>query len=105
MRFLVTSTPKFQIPPQLAPTMITAMEEWVKRHTADKKLEQTWGFARGGGGGILNVASHEELSEILTQIPFMPFSDMHVEPLVPIEVGLKNLRQAAARMSQPAQVA
>jgi hypothetical protein len=41
------------------------------------------------------------LSEILTQMPFMPFSDMHIEPLVPIEVGLNNFKQAVARMSQP----
>jgi len=102
MRFLVTSTPKFQVPPQLLPTLITAMDEWIKRHTTNKKIEQTWGFVRGGGGGILNVASHEELNLILTEMPFTPFSEMHVEPLIPVEVGLNNFRQAVARMAQPA---
>src|SRR5689334_4803709 len=102
MRFLITSTPKFPVPPQLAPVLLNAMEEWVKRHTASKKIEQTWGFVNGGGGGILNVASHEELSAILTDMPFMPFSEMQVNALVPLEVGLNNFKQAMARMSQSA---
>lgn len=70
MRFLVTSIPKFPIPPELTPVLMSAMGEWVKRYTASKKIEQTWGFVSGGGGGILNVASHEELSAILMEMPF-----------------------------------
>jgi muconolactone delta-isomerase len=102
MRFLVTSTPKFPIPPQLTPVLLNAMGEWVKRYTASKKIEQTWGFVSGGGGGILNVASHEELSAILMEMPFTPFAETRVDALIPVEVSLNNFKQAMARMSQPA---
>ena len=102
MRFLVMSTPRFPIPPELTPVLLKAMEDWVKRHTASKKLEQTWGFVSGGGGGIVNVASHEELSAILTEMPFTPFAETHVNALIPIEVSMNNFKQAMARMSQPA---
>jgi muconolactone delta-isomerase len=102
MRFLITSLPKAApIPPELAATLLNAMDQWMKRHTATKKIEQTWGFVTGGGGGILNVASHDELSAILTEMPFAPFSDIRAEPLIAMEVGLNNFRQAMARMSQP----
>jgi muconolactone delta-isomerase len=98
MRFLVTSTPRFPVPPEIAPMLLTAMEDWAKRHTASKKIEQTWAFVSGGGGGILNVASHEELSAIMTEMPFTPFSETVIQPLVPMEVGLNNFRQAMQRM-------
>jgi hypothetical protein len=42
-----------------------------------------------------------ELNAILTEMPFTPFSDTKAEPLIPIEVGLNNFRQAMTRMSQP----
>ena len=102
MRFLITSTPRFPIPPELTTTVLGAMNDWVKRYTGSKKIEQLWGFVSGGGGGILNVASHEELSAILSEMPFTPFADTRAEPLIPIEVGLNNFRQAMARMTQPA---
>ena len=101
MRFLITSTPRFPIPPELAATLLSAMNDWVKRYTASKKIEQIWGFVSGGGGGVLTVASHEELNAILSEMPFTPFADTRAEPLIPIEVGLNNFRQAMARMTQP----
>ena len=102
MRFLITSTPKFPIPPELVPVLLHAMHDWVKRHTASKKIEQIWGFVNGGGGGVLNVASHEELNAILTEMPFTPFADTRADALIPIEVGLNNFQQAMARMTQSA---
>jgi muconolactone delta-isomerase len=101
MRFLITSIPKFPVPPELASVLLNAMSDWAKRYTSAKKIEQIWGFVNGGGGGILDVASHEELNAILTEMPFTPFSETKAEPLIPIEVGLNNFRQAMTRMSQP----
>jgi len=98
MRFLITSTPKFPIPPQAVPMMLGAMRQWAKRHTESKKLEQTWGFVSGGGGGIVNVASHEELNDLLSEMPFTPFAETTVQPLIPLEAGLKSFEDAMTRM-------
>lgn len=54
MRFLITSKPKFPVPPEAA--------------------------------------------AILTEMPFMAFSDTHAEAIVP-EVGLKNFEDAMQKMT------
>ena len=99
MRFLITSRPKFPVPPEAVGVLLAAMRQWVQRHTTSKKIEVIWGFAAGGGGGgVVNVASHEELNAILSEMPFTPFSDTTAEPILPIETGLKAFEDAMARM-------
>ncbi len=100
MRFLISSKPKFPVPPEAVAALLAAMGQWVQKHSSSKKMEQIWGFAvGGGGGGILNVASHEELNAIMAEMPFSLFSDTDVQPIIPIEVGLKSFDDAVKRMT------
>jgi len=101
MRFLVTSTPKFPPPPDALPMLVSAMRDWAKRHQSSNKIEQIWGFVTGGGGGIMNVASHEELNAIIAEMPFGPFADTDVRPIIALEVGLNNFAEAMKRMTAP----
>ena len=100
MRFLITSKPRFPFPPDAGPALLAAMRAWVQQHTISKKIETIWGFAAGGGGGgILNVDSHEELNAVMAGMPFTAVSEIHAEAIVPIEVSLRNLEEAMRQMT------
>ena len=99
MRFLVLTTPKHPTPP--TPALFDAMTEWVDAHTSSGKLEQTFAFAgRPGGGGLLNVESHEELDEIMTGFPFAPFSEITIYPITNLAGALTRGRDMFERMSE-----
>ena len=97
MRFLVTTTTKFQIPPEAAPQLFEAMSGWVERNTASGVLEQVWSNAGGaGGGGIANVADLEALDVLMATFPFAAFSEIQVQPLVELRGALQRTREALA---------
>ncbi len=79
--------------------LVQGMRQWIASHRASGKIEQVWGFAgTNGGGGILNVASHEELDAIMTGFPFGPFSKIEVYPLSDLDAGLDNFEAAIKQM-------
>ena len=44
---------------------------WVAEHRASGKMEHVWSFAGyAGGGGIMNVDTHEELDKSMAGFPF-----------------------------------
>jgi len=47
-------------------------------------LEFGYAFVTGGGIGILNVAAHEELWEVLYNYPLYPLFQWQVEPLADV---------------------
>ena len=56
MRFLVVSKSVHPLPMEATGMLLEAMRGWVRQNTANKKMEQSFGFAGlPGGGGILNV--------------------------------------------------
>ena len=60
MRFLVTATPKFDVPPELLPSLLDAEPEWRERYR-DRLDAYAW-FPGGGGFGIVDVDSEETLT-------------------------------------------
>jgi muconolactone delta-isomerase len=75
------------------------MRNWTKQDLANKKAEQMWGFACvPGGGGILNVASIEELDAIMSEFPFRQFSDTEICALTDLEQALVNSSKARQKM-------
>ncbi len=94
MRFLVTSRTKFQMPLEVAPGLMASLLAWAKKYTANGKLEAVWANAgSAGGGGILNVASLEELDAIMIELPIGPFSEVEVVPITDLQPSLERTQQ------------
>lgn len=100
MRFLIVTISNSPMPPDMGPMLVNAMKEWLATYRANGKIEQTWSFAGiTGGGGILNVESHEELDEIMTSFPFGPFSKIEVYPLSDLDRSLDAASQVMQRFA------
>lgn len=94
MRYLILSEPNQAFTPETAQHIISSVKEWADRYTQKGKIETSFGYAgKRGGGCILNVASHEELTSIMTEFPPAPYSHVQIIPLVDLNVTIKeNLR-------------
>lgn len=91
MRFLVVTENRTPVPPEMALPMMQMMQAWTAEHLASGKLEQTWSFAGiTGGGGILNVDSHEELDAIMGGFPFGQHSTITVYALADLDASLRD---------------
>lgn len=102
MKFLVVTKSKLPFPPEMALGLIEAAEGWIRKHSENGKMEQVWGFAGlQGGGGILNVASLDELDAIMTEFPFGPFSEIEVYGLADVHKGMEVMKQAVRAMTPP----
>jgi muconolactone delta-isomerase len=99
MRFLIVTRATSPFPPATAPMLVAGMKQWATAHRETGKIEQIWSFAgMGGGGGILNVDSHEELDEVMAGFPFGPFSRIELYPLADLDAGLDNFAKAMQQM-------
>ena len=97
MRFLIVTTGRDPVTPDMGLAMVQMMQAWLAEHTASGKMEQAWSFAgTTGGGGILNVDSHEELDAIMGAFPFAQTSNVSVYPLADLDATLTD---TAARMA------
>jgi muconolactone delta-isomerase len=100
MRFLIVTVSNAPMPPEQAPMLVGAMKQWVNTHRSSGKLEQVWSFAGvAGGGGILDVESHEELDEIMTGFPFANFSKVEVYPLADLDRSLQVFEKMLQQMA------
>ncbi len=81
--------------------MMQAMKGWVAEHRQSGKLVDVWSFAgQTGGGGVVEVDSHEELDEIMSGFPFGPFSDVTVYALSDLDRALDTAERAMAQMME-----
>jgi len=95
MRYLVVTKQTTPLPPEMVPALFAAMKAFSARHTAAGKIEQSWSFAGlAGGGAILNVASPEELDEIMAEFPLGPFSHIEIYGLVHLDKSLDAAAKA-----------
>jgi muconolactone delta-isomerase len=94
MRFLVTTKVKFQMPPEVAPQLMTALSAWAKKYADNGKMEAVWANAgSAGGGGILSVSSLGELDAIMAEFPIGPFSEVEVVPITDLQPSLERTQQ------------
>ena len=68
--------------------------------------EGHWAFAgTNGGGGVIEVESHEELDAIMARYPFAPFSSIEILALSDIDQSLANakafIQEMMAGMAKP----
>jgi muconolactone delta-isomerase len=100
MKFLVISHPNYPVPPEMGPQLVDAMVAWVNQHAGSGKIQETWSFAgTGGGGGILDVDSAEELDAIMSGFPFGAFSDVQIFPLADLHESLQQTKQVMQAMA------
>ncbi len=99
MQFLVITRQSTPPPPEMLVPMIGAMEAWVAQHRASGKATAIWAFAgTNGGGGVLEVESHEELDAIMARFPFGPFSTIEIIALSSLDESLANARAFVQEM-------
>jgi muconolactone delta-isomerase len=106
MKFLVIVTPRpVPLPPNVIADLLTAQKDWLKQRIADGTVETLYGFVGGGGIGIANVDSHEQMNELLVSSPAFPITDFEVKPIgdfeTTLDAGVAALRQAASMMPGP----
>jgi muconolactone delta-isomerase len=95
MRYLVVTKQTTPMPPEMVPALFAAMKAFSARYTASGKIEQSWSFAGlSGGGAILDVASPEELDEIMAEFPLGPFSQIEIYGLVHLDKSLDAAAKA-----------
>jgi len=84
-------------PPQAILPMLDAFKAWRERWRS--KMESFEFFAgRGGGWGVFNTTDEEELSQIVMEFPFPPFSSIQVHPTVNGDKALDRARETTAAM-------
>jgi muconolactone delta-isomerase len=94
MKFLIVTEGRDPIPPEMALPMLDMMDGWLAEHRGSGKLVDVWSFAgRAGGGGIVDVDSHEELDAIMVGFPFNATSSVSVYALADLDSALANSRK------------
>ena len=99
MKYLVTARRRdgVSVPPDAIAGMLLAQRDWLREKLDEGTLDVAYTFAQGGGGiGIANVESGDELNEILTSSPLFGVSLIELQPLVGIE-ALENSASAMRR--------
>jgi muconolactone delta-isomerase len=96
MRFLVVATPKFPASPEIVPALIDGAEQWQKRYAG--KLEVFGVFPGGGGFAVVDVSDEAELHRMIVEMPFSPFSEHMIQPVVDGATAWRQSREAFAAM-------
>lgn len=99
MRFLVVTQGNAPLPMDQAPLLVAGMQQWLAAHRASGKMKDAWVFAgTPGGGGILDVDSHEELDDIMSGFPFANWSETKVYALADIDHSMQTFASVLAQM-------
>jgi hypothetical protein len=92
MRFAVIYRPKHPAPPELLPELLKGMGEWMENN-ADR-VENVQFYVDGGGFGTIDTDDPEELSRLLAEHPFTPYSEVEVKPLIDPATAMAVLVEA-----------
>jgi hypothetical protein len=96
MRALVIGLPKFPIPPEVVGGIVQGAIDWYDRY--EDKFKAFGSFPGGGGFGVVEAADEEELTRMIAEMPFAPFSDITVRPFVEGKAGFHIFQEAIAQM-------
>ena len=100
MKYLVTAAPRGNFPPGGAVPILKAGKEWIGAGLKSKRIESFYGFAEGGGTGVVNADSHDDLMKQLRENPLFPFTETTVRPLVDINQSLDSAIQMFQKMAK-----
>ena len=93
MKFLVLASPgPIPAPPSVMAEALKAFKEWMADQMKAGVVDCAFGFAAGGGGcGIVNASSGEELQALLVGSPLGPFSTFDLKPWADFNSGIDLL--------------
>jgi hypothetical protein len=103
MKYLVTVRRRDGVPapPEAIAGMLHAQHDWLQEKLDEGTFDIAYTFAQGGGGiGIVNAETGDELNEIITSSPLFGISQIEVQPLA----GLGAIDNAATALSRGASV-
>lgn len=83
MKFLVFARLRIgaNIPEENVPALFQKAREWISECLANETFDCAYNLPAGGGVAIVNVDSHEVLTELLTAYPLEPWIQYEVHPL------------------------
>jgi hypothetical protein len=91
MKYLITAKPgTIPIPIEQGAVLLQAGLEWLNAKLADDTLDATFNIIGGGGIGIGNAETHEELLGQLLEYPLYPFFSWEITPLLDLDESIKK---------------
>lgn len=91
MKYLITAKPgTTPIPMEQGAFLLQAGLEWLNARLADGGLDTAYNVIGGGGVGIGNAETHEELLGFLLEYPLYPFFSWEITPLLDLDESLKG---------------
>jgi muconolactone delta-isomerase len=108
MKFLVIVTPRqvAPMPPGAIAEVLSAQRDWLNAKLDDGTVDCAYGFVGGGGMGIVNADSVEEVHALIVGSPGFPIGDNEIRPLGDLNetmgAGIAALRRVASMMGATA---
>jgi len=103
MQFLVlTKAGNTTMPPQVMLQLVRqTFESFIEKR--EPRIKQYFPFAgERAGAFIVEAGSAEELSDVITDLPYSGVVDVTIHPLTTIEQSLKTIKKAEQRAAQMA---
>jgi hypothetical protein len=103
MQFLVlTKAANTVMPPQVTLQLVRqTFESFLEKR--EPRIKQYFPFAgERAGAFIVEAGSAEELSDIITDLPYSGIVDVTIHPLTTVEQSLKTIKKAEQRVAQMA---
>jgi hypothetical protein len=92
MRFAIIYRPKSAVPPDQAPALLKGMADWMQNFGG--RLEGVQFFVGGGGFGTIETDDAAEITRMIAEHPFTPYSEIEIKPLVDPATAMSILQEA-----------
>lgn len=103
MQFLVlTKAGTSNLPPQVMLQLVRQTFEMIVEKR-EPRIKQAFSFAgERAGAFVIEAGSAEELSDVISDMPFAGIVDVSIHPLTTVEQSLKTVKKAEQRVAQMA---
>ena len=96
MKAFVLARPKFQVPPEQALMVVQGGIEWYERYK--DRFSEFGTFLGGGGFGVVEVDSTDELNKMIVEMPFSRFMEITTELYMEGDTGFRQFEDAVQAM-------
>ncbi len=98
MKALVIGRPKFQVPPEQAPMVVQGAIDWYERYKGS--FVEFGTFMGGGGFAVVDVPDAETLNKMISEMPFVTFSEITAELYVEGDLGFRQFQESMQAMME-----